>query len=150
MASVASGEVIPTIGGLVLTYLDTGSYGTIVSRTLNVLDANGNLVAGPINMGTNLSTEINITFDQWLQFICVVVDNTGTFTATVDYLAEGIYTQAFLNQMVSLGCQCQRNAFCDLFKAELSFVSAERYAVSGLGIPASQLILGANIYVNSF
>lgn len=149
MPSTPSGKVIASPGGLVLTYQDTGSYGTIVSRTLNVYDKNGTLFQGPFTMGAALTQAVNITTDQWLRFVCVVVDNTGTFTATVNYLAEGIYIASFLNRMVTLGCGCNKNQFCDLFKAQLNLAAAEWFSIPGLGIAATSSINAANVYVNA-
>ena len=150
MASSPSGKVVASPGGLQLTYQDTGSYGTVSSRLLNIYDANGDLVTSTINMGSNLTATISITADQYLTFVCTVNDNVSgsPWITTVNYLAEGIYAQTFLNVMVSSGCGCPQGQFCNLFKAELNLQAAERYALSGLGIPADALITYANIYVN--
>lgn len=151
MASSASGTITPSPGGLVLTYLDTGSYGTIISRTLTVYNYNLAATYGPFSMGTNLSQAVDVTADGWLRFICIVVDNTGTFTATVDYLAEGQYIASFLNRMVSQGCGCDNtNQFCNLFKAQLNLVAAEWFSIPGLPIPAQSSITAANVYVNDY
>lgn len=152
MSVVCTGTVAQNNAtGTQLLFTDTGTgYGAIISRTLLVYDANGILLTPvPINMGSVLTATLNIIVDQWLSFVLTVIDNTGTYTCTVNFLAEGIYAFAFLNKMVGLGCGCKSHPFCNLFKAELSVVAAERFAISGLGVSATSMVTAANIYVNA-
>lgn len=148
--SAASATITNSLDGKTLTFNDTGSYGTIISRSLQVNDFNGNPLS-TINMGLTLTTPYGITADQWIQFVLTVVDNTGTFTVTKNYLAEGIYTALFLNIMKQLGCSCNcsQEAFENLFIGEIFLMTAERFAIGSAPISAENNIVAANLYINS-
>ena len=150
MASVASGYVTSSVGGLVLTFTDTGSYSLpIVTKTLTIYDANGAQLA-QYNMSANLTQTYNVTQDQYLSFVLSVVDQTGTVPpATVNYDAVGIYTAIYLQAMTALGCCGSRNNYFTMFKAELCQVGSQRFALSGYGVNANTMIGRANTYVNS-
>lgn len=148
MAAIATGTVTQNnLTGSQLLYTDTGTgYGTITSRTLNVYDCNNNLLF-TFNMGTNLTQVVTITADAWFKFVCTVVDNTGTYSAEVDYVAIGFYTAAYLEQFVSTNCGCQLDN-CNLDIAENFLNAALRYNLAGNGIASNANIVAANIYVN--
>lgn len=149
MAVVCSGEVESSIGGLVLTFRDTGTgYGTIVSRTLTISDAYGIFVTS-FSMGTNLTQAYDRTSDAYLQFVLVVVDNTGTYTCQVNIDAQGIYIASFLNAMVATGCSCKSVNSCNLMKAELNIRASNYFSIPGLGPAAQYTLDAANIYVNA-
>lgn len=149
MASQASGNVTSSNGGLILTFTDSGNYGTVTSRVLNIYDPNGVLLQ-TYNMGANLTQNYPVTADQYLSFVLTVIDNTGTFTATVNYLAEGIYIAAYLKRITALGCNCDCHSriLCNLIAGERFLSAAERFALSGLGVAANSNIQAANVYVN--
>lgn len=151
MSSVISGQVVPSAGGLVLTFQNTGSYSLpFVSQILSVNDADGNLLYGPFNMGQNLSQAVDITGDAYLSFVNVIQDQTGVLTPIpVNYEADGVYTATFLQDMVALGCCGSKNNFYTLMKAELNWVASQRFALSALGVNADTCITNANILANS-
>lgn len=144
--STASGSVSNNISGTLLTFTDTGSYGTIISRTLVINDSNGVLLT-TINMGANLTATYAITADAYLTFILTVVDNTGTFTATVNYLAYGIYIVSFLTKLANSGCGCTGN-FCNVDIAEIFLSEAQNFALFGIGPSSQANITAANVYIN--
>jgi len=148
MASFSSGTVTNSIGGTVLTFTDTGSYtAPIVSRSLQINDYNGNPLA-TINMGASLTAIYNITADQYITFILSVTDNTGVVPpATVNYLAQGFYTIAYLNAITQSGCGCN-GVFCNLDIAENFLKAAQRFGIAGNGVAAQSNILAGNVYAN--
>ena len=147
MASTASGKVTNSQDGKTLTYTDTGSYSTIISRILTIYDANGVLL-NTINMGATLVSTFGITADGYYTFICTVVDNTGTFTATVNFLAENIYIAAMLSFLAGLGC-CNGCIPENVFIADLYAGGAEDSGSFGFGPQAQQQITAANTLINS-
>lgn len=148
MPSVSSGTVTNNIAGDQLTFTDTGAYtAPVTSRILTIFDPNGTLLA-TIDMGSSLTTVYPITADQYLSFVLNVTDATGPVTpSTVNYLAQGFYTVAYLNQLAQNGCGCA-GSFCNLNVAELFLAAAQRFGVAGLGIASNVNIIRANVYVN--
>ena len=130
--------------GNVLTITDTGSYATVSSRTLTIYDPNGNVLS-VIDMGSSLTTTYDISLPQYLSFVLVVVDNTGSYSTTVNYLANGIYLVAYVNVISQLGCSCncgsQQLIYADI--AELYNSSSLRLALGGFGVAANNAILAA-------
>lgn len=144
---VCSGEVSNTIQGTILTFTDTGTgYGTIVSRTLQIFDSN-NVLLDTINMGVALTANYPITADGYFVFILTVIDNTGTYTCTVKYLAENIYIAALLNILAGIGC-CGGGIKENVFLADLYAGGAEDSGSIGLGPQAQQQITTANTLIN--
>jgi len=148
MASNPSGNVTNNIAGNQLTYTDTGTYGTVSSRILTIFDPNGTLLS-TIDMGSSLTAPYTITADQYLRFICTVADDVSgsPWVTTVNYLAQGFYTVAYLNRLVQSDACCESD-FNNLDIAEKFLAAAQRFGVAGLGIAANNEILAANIYVN--
>ena len=134
-------------GGQIL-YTDTGSYGTIVSRTLNVFNYLGDVI-GTFNMGTNLTQVYTYTADAWFQFQCVVVDNAGTWTNNVYFVSQGFYWDAYTAQFNATGCGCIGNN-CNLEWSQLALNAALRFNLVGLAGAASSntCIIAANFFVN--
>lgn len=145
MASTASGTVTTNLAGTQLTFTDTGSYGTVSSRTLTISNANG-VVLVTANMGSQLTYVYNITADAYLTFVLTVIDNLGTVTATVNYVAFGYYSAAYLNKIAVSNCGC--GDFENLEIAELFFTASQRFALAGLGVPSNSNIVAANVYIN--
>ena len=132
--SAASGKITQTdLTGLNYLFTDTGSYtAPITSRTLNQYDDNGNLIA-TFDMGNNLTQAVAVTADGWNSFVLSVVDAVGgPYTATVNYLFEGIYTAAFLARMAASGCSCDNSKLWNLVKAEFNEVAAEAFTLNSL------------------
>ena len=134
-------------GGQIL-YTDTGTYGTIISRALNVLNYLGDVIA-TFNMGTNLTQVYTYTADAWFQFQCVVVDNAGTWTNNVYFVSQGFYWDAYTNQFNATGCGCIGNN-CNLEYSQLALNAALRFNLVGLAGAASSntCIIAANFFVN--
>lgn len=151
MASTPSGKVTSSQGGTVLTYLDTGSYGTVSSRTLVIYDSNGVPVA-TFNMGASLSQTYNITADSYFSFVCTVADNVSgsPWIATVNYLAENICITTMVNAVSQLGCGCdcgsEKLTYIDI--SNIFRFCAESTALFGLGVSAQSLITAANTYIS--
>src|SRR5882762_5941073 len=98
MPSVSSGTVVQNnLTGSQLLFTDAGSYtAPISSRILTIYDAYGNLL-NTVNMGALLTTVFTISADAFFQFIISVTDATGVVPpATIDYVATGFYTAAYL------------------------------------------------------
>lgn len=145
--STASATVVQAnLTGSQLLWTDTGSYGTIVSRNLTIYDCNG-VVLLTVSLGTTTTYTYNITADAFYQFICVVVDNTGTFTSTVDFVAIGFYTAAYLGvfNSTSLG---NTGILCNLDAAENFLNAALRFNLAGNFVAANANIVAANVLVN--
>jgi hypothetical protein len=147
MSVACSGTVVNNLAGTGLTFTDTGTgYGTLVSRTLVIKDPLGNVLA-TINMGAALTYLYVITVDQYVSFNLTVIDNTGTYTCQVNYLAQGFYTVSYLALIAQSGCGCNGN-LCNVDIAERFLAAANRFAVAGLGVAANNNIIAANIYIN--
>ena len=145
--SVCSGEVSTSLDGKTLTFLDTGTYGTVTSRILNILDVYGNVLT-QINMGASLTATYAITADAMLQFILNVNDGAAE-TCTVNYLAQGIYAATYLNiiKLVGCSCNCSNETYQELSVAELFLAAANRFALgtfSVYAISANNNIIAAN------
>jgi len=146
MPSTASAVVVQAnLIGSQLLWTDTGSYGTMVSRNLTIYDCNG-VVLQTVSLGTATTYTYNITADGFYQFICVVVDNTGTFTSTVDFIAAGFYTSAYLNAFT--GGSILPISNCNMEKAENFYNAAIRFNLASNFVAANNCIIAANIYIN--
>lgn len=149
MASSASGEVTQnTLTGGSLLYTDTGSYGTVSSRVLSIFNYLGNQVAQYV-MGSNLTQVFTLPTDDWFHFQCVVVDNTGTFTADVYFVATGYYWETYAEQFTSTNCGCNGNNR-NLELSQLALNASLRFNLAGLpgAAAAHREITAANILVN--
>src|SRR3982750_3712936 len=95
--STASATVVQAnLIGSQLLWVDTGTYNTIISRTLNIYDCNNNPLL-TVSLGATTSYTYTITADSFFKFSAIIVDNTGSFTSEVDFVATGFYTAAYLN-----------------------------------------------------
>lgn len=147
--SVATATVTQVnLTGSPLLWQDTGSYGTIVSRTLVISDYLGNVITTQ-NLGTALNYQFVVTSDSWYSFVCIVVDNTSTFTSTVYYVSTGFYWNTYLAQFNATNCGCNGNN-CNLELSQLSLQAALRFNLGGLPNAASaqKAIVAANFFVN--
>lgn len=134
------------LSGSELLWTDTGSYGTIISRTLNIYDCNGNLLQ-TVNLGGTLTYVYTITADGFYQFSATIVDNTGSYISVVDYVAIGFYTASYLNAFNAAGCGCNIPQ-CNLEIAENFYNAALRFNLASSFVAANSNIIAANVYVN--
>lgn len=146
MASSASATVVQAnLTGTELLWGDTGTYGTIISRTLNIYDCNNNLLQ-TVNLGATTSYTYMITADAFFKFSAIIIDNTGTFTSDVDFVATGFYTAAYLNAFT--GNVPLPISNCNLDIAERFYTAALRFNVGGNFVAANSDIIFANYFVN--
>lgn len=149
MASTPSGKVAQNnSAGSQLLYTDTGSYGNVSSRILNIYDCNGNLLVA-YTMGSSLTQIYNITADGFSKFVCTVADDVSgsPWVTEVDYVAIGFYSVAYLNAFNGSNCGCSGN-LCNLEIAELFLNASLRMNLAGNFIASNSLIIGANVYAN--
>lgn len=146
MSTAIASVVQANLSGSELLWTDTGTYGTIISRTLTVYDCNGNVLL-TVELETALTYLYTITADAFYQFVAVIVDNTGTYTSTVDYVAIGFYTAAYLNAFNAAGCGCNIPQ-CNLEIAENFYNAALRFNQASSFVAANSNIIAANVYVN--
>lgn len=147
-ASVCKLSVSNSLDGKTITLSDIGSYtAPVTSRIVTVTDAYGNLL-DTIIFGSSLTEPWTVPADAWYSFQLLVTDALGSYTDTVNFLAENQYIASFLNAMVFTGCGCGHGQFCNLNKAELNLAAAERYALGGNSAAADTTITAANVYVN--
>lgn len=147
--STASATVTQgSLTGSPLIWTDTGSYGTIVSRTLVISDYLGNVLITQ-NLGATLTYQFSISSDNWYSFVATIIDNTGTFTSTVYYVSTGFYWATYLAQFTATNCGCNGNNG-NLELSQLSLQAALRYNLGGLADAASSqaAIVAANFFVN--
>lgn len=148
MASVCKLSVTNSLDGKTITLTDIGSYtAPVTSRVVTVYDAFGN-VLDVITFGASLTEPWNVPADAWYSFVLAVTDALGSYTNTVNFLAENQYIASFLNTIAGSGCGCDPGMFCDMNKAELNFSAAERYALAGNSSAADKTITFANVYIN--
>jgi hypothetical protein len=151
MSVVVSGNITQSAGGNILTFTDTSTgVGTLVSRTLNIYDANGNLLQ-TINMGASLTTTYNITTDAYFQFVETIVDNTGTYTLTINYLSTVFYQNAFSTATAAVSTY-DSDYFGVTSNLSISlgyYTSAFRFFIGGFGVSANNMITQANFFVNT-
>ncbi len=134
------------LSGSQLKWTDTGSYGSVISRVLTIYDCNGELLQ-TVSLGSILIYAYDITADGFYQFVGTVVDGTGTFISTVDFVATGFYTAAYLNAFNGSQCGCT-GIQCNLDIAENFYNASLRFNLAGNFVAAQANIVGANIYVN--
>ena len=151
MASTPSGTV--TQGNLVgneLLFTDTGSYGTVSSRILNIYDYQGNLIQ-TYNMGANLTQIFPIPADNWYWFVCTVTDNISgsPWVTNVYYVSTGYYWTAYQAQFDSTNCGCGCNNY-NMEISNLLLQAALRFNLAGLSgaSSAQQCIVAANFFIN--
>lgn len=153
MASLPSGTVTQnSLNGGSLLFTDTGSYGTISSRTLTIYDYQGNPVSpSPFNMGNALTQVFTFGSDAWYHFQNVVVDNVsgGPWVTDIYVVAVGFYWETYLNQFNATNCGCIGNN-CNLEYSQLALQAALRFNLAGLSGAASaqNCIVMANYFVN--
>lgn len=153
MAVVVSGNVsagTPVNGNLTLTFTDTSTgVSSLVSRILNIYDSNGTPVVSPINMGATLTATYVTTTDKYLSFVEIIVDNTGTYPLTVNYLSTTFYQISFANAIAALpndfNCGSEQLTYIDI--SNLYAQAAERYALSALAPAAQNAINAANYFI---
>jgi len=149
MPSVATATVtLGNLSGSPLNWNDTGSYGTIVSRTLVITNSIGTVLE-TVPLGAALTYAFTITSDNWYCFTATIVDNTGTFTSVVYYLSTGFYWATYLQQFVSNNCGCNGQN-CNLETSQLFLQAALRFNLAGASGAASaqSCIVLASYYVN--
>ena len=144
--STASATVVQAnLIGSQLLWVDTGTYNTIISRTLNIYDCNNNPLL-TVSLGATTSYTYTITADAFFKFSAIIVDNTGSFTSEVDFVATGFYTAAYLNAFT--GNVPLPISNCNLDIAERFYTAALRFNVGGNFVAAQNNIVWANYFVN--
>jgi hypothetical protein len=135
--------------GSTLLWTDTGTYGTITSRTLVISDAFGNVLQ-TVSLGVVLTYTYTITYDAFYKFVHTVVDSNGTWTYEVDWVAYGFYAAQYLSQVSASitngGYSIETNNYLDI--AERFYSAAIRMNIAGNFITANNLIQAANYYAN--
>lgn len=143
MSVVVSGNVSQSASGNILTFTDTSSgIISLVSRTLQIYDQNGVLLT-TINMGASLTATYNITSDGYFQFVETIVDNTGTYILTKNYLSTAFTDNVIVNTLTQLGCSCSLESFNFIDIAYFFRFAALRLALGGFGVSAQANILAA-------
>lgn len=147
MPVVTKGEVTQDPSGSPLTFTDqTTGLGTIISRNLSIYDGNGNLLA-TINMGGSISTDLDITADGYFSFIEVIVDNTGTYTALVNYLSTAFYEITYAPLANKLDCCGNEEKCINLYKGEICKSDAILFFERGVAELAQSNIEAANLFL---
>lgn len=142
-----SGTVTQSSSGSPLVFVDTTTgLGTVSSRTLTIFDGNGTQLAF-IVMGAALTTPYSITADGYFTFFEQIVDNTGTYTLTINYLSTAFYDITFVNTMAQLGCGCSLEQFNYIDISQLFKAAAIRLFIGGLGASSQANIIAANQYI---
>lgn len=145
--STASATVVQAnLIGSQLLWTDSGTYGTVVSRNLTIYDCNGEVLL-TTSLGTATTYTYNITADGFYQFIGVIIDNTGEFTSTVDFVAIGFYTATYLSLFNASNCGCT-GLQCNIDAAENFLNAALRFNVASNFVAANTNIIAANVVIN--
>ena len=149
MAVVASGNVTQSANGNVLTFTDTSTgIGTLTSKTLVIYDSNGAILT-TIAMGAGLTATYNITADLYMSFVMTIIDNTGTYPFTYNFLSTTFYDTNLANIVAQMGCGCgtdnENLIYADI--GEIFKSAALRDALSALAVAAQSMITAANNYL---
>ena len=149
MSVVASMSVSSNAAGTILTLTDDSTgLGTVTARTFTVYNSLGDLVQ-VIQSPTSATAPFDVTADAYWSFTLDVTDNTGTYHAERNYLANGIYLSTYINVIAQLGCSCncgsEQLIYADI--AELYNTSALRLALGGFGNAANGAIVAANAII---
>jgi len=149
MAVIASMSVSSNPAGNVLTLSDTSTgLGTVSARTFTVYNSLGDLVQ-VIDSPTSATADYAVAADAYWSFTLDVTDNTGTYQAVRNYLANGIYLSTYVNVIAQLGCGCncggEQLTYADI--SELYNTSALRLALGGFGNAANNAIVAANAII---
>ncbi len=140
---IVSGSVSQTPSGSVLTFTDTSTgVSGLISRILNIYDPNGILLS-TVNMGATLTATYDISGDGYFQFIETIVDGTGTYVLTINYLSTAFTDNVIVNTLVQLGCSCSLESFNFIDIAYFFRFAALRLALGGFGVAAQANILAA-------
>lgn len=149
MSVQVSGNMSQSPSGTVLTFTDTTTgIGALTSRTLQIFDPNS-LLLDTVDMGASLTDTYDITQDQWLSFVETIVDNTGTYILTVNYLSTTFYQNAFANAIAAVP-NVTDDVFGTVWNLNLSqdnYQAALRFFIGGFGVAAQNMITQANFYV---
>lgn len=151
MALTVTATISQSSDGTQVVFLDTttGVVG-LVSRTLSILDANGVLLQ-QINMGATLTATYVISTDLYLQFVEVIVDNSGTSTGQVNFLSTAFYELAFAPAIAAQICPCDDlfGVLYNLNQSNLYATAAQIFAERGIGPQAQAMITQANFLVST-
>lgn len=148
MSTASATVTLANLSGSPLLWTDTGSYGTIISRTLTIYDYQGNVLTTQ-SLGSTLTFDFDITSDNWYQFTGVVVDNTGTYTSQVYYVSTGFYWVTYQSVYNASNCGCNNDNW-NLVVSQLALASALRANLAGLAgaAQAQRDVVAANVFVN--
>ena len=148
MASTPTGTVVQVAYNQ-LKYTDTGSYGTVSSRTLVIYSSTGT-VLDTVNMGATLTYTYTLTADAALQFVCTVVDNISgsPWVTTVYTLATGFFWQSYAEQYSVNNCGSAYNNN-NLTYANNTLQAAIRFTIAANLVAAQRNIVIANYFANA-
>lgn len=147
MAVVTKGEVTQDPSGSPLLFTDqTAGLGTIISRSLDIYDGNGNLL-DTIDMGGNLTATYDITADGYFSFIETIVDNTGIYTLLKNYLSTAFYEITYAPLANKLDCCGNEEKCLNLYKAEICKADAILFFERGVAELAQSNIEAANLFL---
>lgn len=148
-ASVSAGE--PSIGLVPINFLDESTgIGTLISRVLNIYDYNNNLV-DTVNMGATLTATYNVSTDGYFSFQEIIVDNTGTYTGTFNFLCISFYVSLYAPAVAALTTYCGdlTGQIYNQSNAQNNRYAALDMASFGQGVIAQQLITRANFLITT-
>lgn len=148
-ASVSAGE--PSNGLVPVNFLDESTgIGTLVSRTLNIYDYNNNLV-DTVNMGATLTATYNVSADGYFSFQEIIVDNTGTYTGTFNFLCISFYVSLYAPAVAALTTYCGdlTGEIYNQSNAQNNRYAGLDMASFGQGVIAQQLITRANFLITT-
>lgn len=153
MSVTVTGKVsasIPVSGVVTLIFTDTTTgVGTLISRTLVIKDANGNILS-TIDMVATLIATYDVYTDGYYTFTETIVDNTGTYAGTENFLCEAFYMSLFAIAVASLPNECDTfGVIYNLVQAQLDRSAAEDMGLFGQGLVAQALITQANFLVTT-
>lgn len=148
-ASVSAGE--PSSGLVPINFLDESTgIGTLISRVLNIYDYNNNLV-DTVNMGATLTATYNVSTDGYFSFQEIIVDNTGTYTGTFNFLCISFYVSLYAPAVAALTTYCGdlTGQIYNQSNAQNNRYAALDIASLGQGVIAQQLITRANFLITT-
>lgn len=151
MALTVTGTISQSSDGTQVTFTDTTSgVSGLVSRTLTILDSNGNVLTQQ-SLGAVLTYTYTISQDLYLQFVEVIVDNSGTSTGQVNFLSTVFYELAFAPAITAQICPCDDlfGVIYNLNQSNLYATAAQIFAERGIGPQAQAMITQANFLVET-
>lgn len=155
-----SGYFTPSADGKTLTLNDTSNYsnndqgytvGSMVSRNVQFLDSDGNVIASSAFTGTNLTLDLPVTKDIYVEADMNFATANGSLPTTiVDYVSTALYSIAQRNMALKLNCACaSKGKLCDnMVKARECANAATSFNLVGDAGDAQKMIDAANAFLS--